>query len=106
MTTQRTFRARRAKLAAFIRRLPPEKFTDTYECGTAHCALGWCPTVFPKAWEWDAGHPALRGTGLWGLHGGAAYFGVDWKRYFTVSAISNRTPKQWAAWFAHAEKKP
>lgn len=28
--------------------------TDKPNCGTTACAVGWCPAVFPKDWEWRA----------------------------------------------------
>lgn len=62
MITVKTFQARREKLAAFLLALPKESFSiDTWTwpdegtpkqpaCGTAVCAIGWCPTVFPRHW--------------------------------------------------------
>lgn len=62
MITVKTFQARREKLAAFLLALPKSSFdvfTWTWPndsspkhpaCGTAVCAIGWCPTVFPKHW--------------------------------------------------------
>jgi len=48
------------KLADFLDELPPSHFdftkvrvtgqkTEHNECGTVGCAVGWCPTVFPRA---------------------------------------------------------
>lgn len=69
-------------LAYFLRNLPPEKvkmaswvslrdvpkafkedvriLLEDLSCGTAACAIGWCPTVFPRSWVWDTFYPSLR----------------------------------------------
>ena len=49
------------RLAVFLENLPPERFnfrhivdSNTWEghqnlsCGTTACAIGWCPTIWPK----------------------------------------------------------
>lgn len=49
------------KLAEFLENLPTkkfnfgeivEKFDQKNKCGTICCAVGWCPTVFPRDWTW------------------------------------------------------
>lgn len=49
------------KLARFLAKLPSKKFNfntvvDVYnakrECGSVCCAVGWCPSVFPKEVHW------------------------------------------------------
>ncbi len=59
--TQKHFKQRRAKLAKFLRKLPPEKFNynqivtnwdSKRNCGTVCCAAGWCPVLFPKNFIW------------------------------------------------------
>ena len=49
------------KLADFLDNLPRkqfnfgdvvEKFDEKKNCGTICCAVGWCPTVFPRQWNW------------------------------------------------------
>lgn len=47
------------KLAEFLDTLKPEKFNfndivseSKDSCGTVCCAVGWCPTVFPRSWAW------------------------------------------------------
>lgn len=43
-------------LATFLDTLPKEKFTyGGFWCGTAGCALGWCPVVFKEHWRLRAG---------------------------------------------------
>lgn len=32
----------------------PEELTDD-ACGSAGCALGWCPVIFPGQWWWSSG---------------------------------------------------
>lgn len=51
--------ARLRKLAAFLYKLPPEKFyfgnyvlKAENGCGTVCCAIGWLPRVFPEDWHW------------------------------------------------------
>ena len=50
----KVYRDRLLKLAAFLDKLPRKKFDFSvfYEvnCQTKACALGYCPTVFPKDW--------------------------------------------------------
>ncbi len=38
--------------------------TQLYDngCGTAGCAVGECPFVFPRHWAFKRGHPVLRGV--------------------------------------------
>ena len=39
----------------------------TVGCGTAGCAIGWCPTIWPDDWELSSvGSPCLRGHRDWG----------------------------------------
>lgn len=53
MNTQRLL-----QLAAFLRKLPPERFDfgkvveHATPCGTIGCAMGWTPAVFPELVEW------------------------------------------------------
>lgn len=38
------------KLGEKLRTVPPEKFDmSNWKCGTAACAIGWCPTLVPEA---------------------------------------------------------
>lgn len=64
-------KARLLKLANFLIALPPQKFNyglvavvgekpmlealkaKKESCGTAACAMGWTPAIFPKLVEWD-----------------------------------------------------
>jgi len=85
------FQKRRIKkLAAFLRRINPEKFdmhiiarTDDsgsmkpFECTSAACAMGWTPAVFPKLVKWDF------------------HKGIDWfnsRSYGTVRYVGPRKP--------------
>jgi hypothetical protein len=66
-------RARLLTLAAFLDTLPRVKFdfdvfvredglpmkealkAGDHDCGTAGCAVGWLPAVFPRAFKWECG---------------------------------------------------
>lgn len=66
MVDRQVYLDRREQLAKFLDALDPSKFNisswvDPNRCGTAVCALGWCPTVFPKSWCHGRGHePTLK----------------------------------------------
>lgn len=52
------------KLAAFLRKLPAEKFNINdvvtrwdNNCGSICCAMGWTPKVFPKLIQWTPNGP-------------------------------------------------
>lgn len=55
-----TSNRRLLKLAAFLARLPRQKFSynfcvkerDKNGCGTVGCAIGWTPKVFPRLVSW------------------------------------------------------
>lgn len=51
------------KLATFLDTLPKEKFDfGGFWCGSAGCALGWCPVVFKEDWNMlDGMEPRLNG---------------------------------------------
>ena len=73
MTTQGVGNRRLLKLAAFLETLPKHKFDldiivddnrvfgedgnefnlPSADCGTAACAIGWCPNVFPRNCEYQ-----------------------------------------------------
>lgn len=49
-----------------------------YTCGTAGCALGECPIIFPKQWRFDSNSfPALRRGDASGYEAGAEFFGLN-----------------------------
>lgn len=83
-TSKQIGNERLMKLAAFLSRLPPRKFNfkhvvakeDENGCGTVCCAMGWCPAVFPKDWEWAYQDVRLkrRATGYWSFHDALRYF--------------------------------
>lgn len=62
MTKMKHFHKKRLlKLAAFLDKLPRKKFnfaswvsgvSPEHPCGTAACAVGYCPVVFPKDWKY------------------------------------------------------
>lgn len=59
---------------------------DHNGCGTAGCALGECPIVFPKEWHFDEGAALLRSrkNTLWGnwtdaSHSAREFFGLEHK---------------------------
>lgn len=78
-----TGKRRLLKLAAFLRKLPREKFDFTIvareagkpmrealkagatRCGTTACAVGWMPAVFPRSCEWIA--DTFRGYAMRGV---------------------------------------
>lgn len=83
------------KLAAFLYKLPEEKFDlnvivgehcglqqlTAMSCGTTACAIGWCPKVFDDVkWEKDYGiiitrFPLQRDWDTW-MEGAEKYFGL------------------------------
>jgi hypothetical protein len=55
-------RKRLAKLAAALRQIPRKQFDlqvvvqgdpDKLGCGSVACAVGHCPLIFPRSWEWS-----------------------------------------------------
>lgn len=46
------------------------------KCGTAGCALGECPVLWPEQWKWDGNDPLLRDK--WETDESAhEFFGLD-----------------------------
>lgn len=84
------------KLAAFLRTLKPKQFDfgewvsearfeekQATKCGTTCCAIGWCPSVFPRSWRWNVGRwgrllPELKDASIGtASQDGQAFFGID-----------------------------
>ena len=67
---QKIHAERLLKLASFLNTLKKEKFNfDIIAkkepiCGTVGCAIGWCPKVFPRSFQWINGGNAARVTYL------------------------------------------
>lgn len=82
MVDRQVYLDRREQLAKFLDALDPSKFNifswvDPHSCGTAVCALGWCPTVFPESWWHENGYePTLKvdGVGRIGAYTSARLF--------------------------------
>lgn len=66
---KKVFKERLLKLASFLRELPKENFDleiimhsdeqldncsaqKALSCNTVACAMGWCPTIFPRSFRW------------------------------------------------------
>lgn len=45
-----------------VKRVLLRKEKPPPHCGTTACVAGWCPAVFPRAWEWtgEYGYPHLK----------------------------------------------
>lgn len=52
---------------------------DGPRCGTAGCAIGECPVIFPREWKWSKhGYPALRRGGMcYGFDAAAEFFEIS-----------------------------
>lgn len=51
-------------------------------CGTAGCAIGECPILFPDMWEFsDAGHPVLRGQSSSPFGSAMTFFGLEYGEF-------------------------
>lgn len=52
---------------------------EPYKCGYAGCAIGECPIVFKRDWEFGPkGNPSLKGMrNLYAAKAGEFYFGID-----------------------------
>lgn len=96
---KKLYRDRLLKLAAFLETLARDEFyfgeyvkhyerKDAEICGTVCCAIGWCPSVFPRRWKWVQLYAAVKPI----LHeyknyyhperaSGAAFFGLNWEEY-------------------------
>jgi len=46
-------------------------------CGTAGCAMGECPVVFPRHWEFLEYDVAIKGQPHSGFYSGAKFFGLS-----------------------------
>lgn len=95
------YRQRLLKLANFLDALPRKKFDlcsyvntenvdddvsvkkNLLNCGTTACAIGWCPTVFPRHFCWVYSSPSLRSLPpdsiVWPIYHAGVFFGFDCK---------------------------
>ena len=62
-----------------------------WKCGTAGCALGECPIVFPRHWKFEYGSVLLRGSsvnhhgfGVSGFNAAAKFFDVDYGHIYDL----------------------
>lgn len=79
------------KLADFLDNLPRKKFffgdvvnefDEKNHCGSVCCAVGWCPTVFPRHWKWtgdtfDDYYVGLKESTTFWDEDAAEFFGID-----------------------------
>ncbi len=109
MTTLRTFKRRRATMAAFLRSLKRSQFdmrvvvAETRGCKTKACAMGWMPRAFPSisCYKPDLSEgsswPHLRGESLSPVTA-AKFFALPAAEFFyPESGLKTETPKQVAA---------
>lgn len=47
-------------------------------CGTAGCALGECPVVFPRSWKFEDGEPVTRGEN-YPNSSACGFFGINYE---------------------------
>lgn len=89
-----------------------------YSCGYMGCAIGECPIVFPRDWQFNAAaEPGLRNGGVHELYAAQDFFSIerdeasalfmpDWKRWWTDSTLPvsatrkqvARSIRQFVAW--------
>jgi hypothetical protein len=82
MKLSATGKRRLLKLAAFLDELPRRKFDFGFfgnpACGTAGCAIGYCPIAFPRFWKVVDETPVTRNCPYSGAGRGAAkFFGLS-----------------------------
>lgn len=69
--------------------------TNEPKCGSAGCALGECPIVFPEHWQWRTGGiPGLRrGRDTWNTFAGAmAFFRVSQSAVYHLFSPRDQRP--------------
>src|SRR3990167_4454422 len=92
---QRKYRNRLLKLAAFLEKLPAEKFDisnwitklgNKNGCGTVACAVGWCPKIFPTNVKLltRVVHFKCNKESPYGFSGPAEFFGISVEQSFEL----------------------
>ncbi len=107
MTTLRTFKRRRQKMAAFLRSLKRSQFDMRIvrnACGTKACVMGWMPTAFPRKMRYgrritaDGGAWPMLGRQVLNPKSAAAFFALPLCEFFyPASGCKSETSKQVAA---------